>query len=146
MSMQVRSLASLSGLRIQYCHKLRYRSQMWVFAGYSIAVAVADQQPQLQFDPQPGNFYTQVWPERKNERKKKERGKKTKEMKLRSLVKSLLVSESERILLILNINQSYQKGSSLWTVLFFFFFFFFFLLPCFFFPKEPVRMHVSKKS
>ena len=38
MRMQVRSLALLSGLRIQLCYKLQYRSQMQL--GSSVALAV----------------------------------------------------------------------------------------------------------
>ena len=30
MRLWVRSLASLSGLRIQHCHELWYKSQMWL--------------------------------------------------------------------------------------------------------------------
>ena len=37
--MQVRALASLSGLRIQHCRKLWHRSQMWL--GSAVAAAVA---------------------------------------------------------------------------------------------------------
>ena len=43
--MQVRSLAWLSGLRIQSCHELQCRSQTWL--RYGIAVAVV----QVKFDP-----------------------------------------------------------------------------------------------
>ena len=39
MRTQVRSLASISGLRIRYCHELWYRSQRWL--GPRVAVAVA---------------------------------------------------------------------------------------------------------
>ena len=39
MRMQVQSLALLSGLRIQRCHKLWYRSQMQL--GFGVAVVVA---------------------------------------------------------------------------------------------------------
>ena len=40
MRMGVRSLASLSGLRIQCCHKLWPRSQMQLGPGVAVAVAV----------------------------------------------------------------------------------------------------------
>ena len=33
---QVRSLASLSGLRIRLCHKLSYRSQTWLSSGIAV--------------------------------------------------------------------------------------------------------------
>ena len=39
--MQVRSLASLIGLRIQRCHRLQGSSQMWLRSGVAVAVAVA---------------------------------------------------------------------------------------------------------
>ena len=38
MRMQVRSLASLSGLRIQCCSELWYRSQMWLRSGIAVAL------------------------------------------------------------------------------------------------------------
>ena len=41
MRMQVRSLASLSGLRIQPCCELWCWSQMWLRSGVAVAVAVA---------------------------------------------------------------------------------------------------------
>ena len=41
MRMQVRSLALLSGLRIQHCHKLQHRLQMWLGSSVAVAVAVA---------------------------------------------------------------------------------------------------------
>ena len=41
MRIQVQSLASLSGLRIQYCHKLWYRSQMQLRSGVAVAVVWA---------------------------------------------------------------------------------------------------------
>ena len=37
---EVRSLASLSGLRIQCCHELWYRSQTWLGSGIAVAVAL----------------------------------------------------------------------------------------------------------
>ena len=36
---QVRSLASLSGLRIQHCHKLQRRSKMRLRSSVAVAVA-----------------------------------------------------------------------------------------------------------
>ena len=42
MRMQVSSLASLSGLRIQRCCKLWFRSQMWLIFGVAVAVAQAN--------------------------------------------------------------------------------------------------------
>ena len=59
--MQVPSLASLSGLRIQCCHRLQLGLQMWlktqtaawIQRGYGCGIA---QQLQLCFDPWPGNF------------------------------------------------------------------------------------------
>ena len=39
--MQVQSLASLSGLRIQHCHKLQHRSQMRLGSGIAVAVVKA---------------------------------------------------------------------------------------------------------
>ena len=42
---QVRSLASLSGLRIQHCSELWYRLQMWLRSHVAVA------EVQLQFDP-----------------------------------------------------------------------------------------------
>ena len=58
--MQVQSLASLSGLRIRHCHKLRHRLQIWLGSGVTTAVAQA--QLQLQFDPLPGKCHMlQVW-------------------------------------------------------------------------------------
>ena len=39
MRMRVQSLASLSGLRIQHCHKMQQRSKIWL--GSCVAVAVA---------------------------------------------------------------------------------------------------------
>ena len=41
MRLQVRSLASLSGLRIQHCHELWCRSQMWLRSCIAVAVARA---------------------------------------------------------------------------------------------------------
>ena len=41
MQMWVRSLALLSGSRIQHCHELWYRSQMWLGSGITVAVAQA---------------------------------------------------------------------------------------------------------
>ena len=41
MRMQVPSLASLSGLRIQHCHELWWRSQTWLRALVAVAVALA---------------------------------------------------------------------------------------------------------
>ena len=41
MKMQVPSLALLSGLRIQHCHELWCRSQMWLVSAVVVAVAVA---------------------------------------------------------------------------------------------------------
>ena len=38
MRMQVQSLASLSGLRIQCCCKLQHRSQMWFVSSVAVAV------------------------------------------------------------------------------------------------------------
>ena len=38
MRLQVRSLASLSGLKIQLCQELQYKSQMWL--GFHVAMAV----------------------------------------------------------------------------------------------------------
>ena len=38
MRLQVRSLASLSGLRIRHCHKLWYRSQTWLRSGVAVTV------------------------------------------------------------------------------------------------------------
>ena len=35
---QVRSLASLSGLRIQHCHELWCRLQTWLGSGVTVAV------------------------------------------------------------------------------------------------------------
>ena len=35
---QVQSLALLSGLRIQCCHELQCRSQMWLGSGIAVAV------------------------------------------------------------------------------------------------------------
>ena len=40
MRMQVRSLASLSGLRIRHCCELWYRSQTWLGSDIAVAVAV----------------------------------------------------------------------------------------------------------
>ena len=37
----VRSLTSLSGLTIQHCHELWYRSQMWLASGVAVAVVWA---------------------------------------------------------------------------------------------------------
>ena len=34
----VQSLASLSGLRIQHCHKLQHKSQMWLRSGVVMSV------------------------------------------------------------------------------------------------------------
>ena len=39
--MQVRSLASLSGLRIGHCHELRCSLQTWLGSGMAMAVAMA---------------------------------------------------------------------------------------------------------
>ena len=39
MRMQVRSLALLSGLRIQHCYELQCRSQTWFGSGVAVAVA-----------------------------------------------------------------------------------------------------------
>ena len=36
--MQVQSLALLSGLRIQHCHKLWHRSKMWFRSSVAVAV------------------------------------------------------------------------------------------------------------
>ena len=41
MRMQVQSLASFSGLRIQQCHKLWCASQMWLRSGMAVAVVQA---------------------------------------------------------------------------------------------------------
>ena len=41
MKMQVQSLASLSGLRIQWCHQLQCRSQIQLVSGIAMAVAKA---------------------------------------------------------------------------------------------------------
>ena len=41
MRMWVRSLASLSWLRIQHCHELWCRLQMWLRSGVAVAVALA---------------------------------------------------------------------------------------------------------
>ena len=41
MSWRVRSLASLSGLRIRHCHELWGRSQTWLGSGVAVAVAQA---------------------------------------------------------------------------------------------------------
>ena len=41
MRMRVRSLASLSGLRIQLCNEPWCRSQMWLRSGAAVAMAVA---------------------------------------------------------------------------------------------------------
>ena len=49
MRTQVRSLASLSGLRIQCCHELWCSSQMWLRSGMAVAVASG-----YSSDPTPG--------------------------------------------------------------------------------------------
>ena len=41
MRMRVPSLALLSGLRIQHCHELQCRLQMWLRSGVAVAVALA---------------------------------------------------------------------------------------------------------
>ena len=41
MRMRVRSLASLSGLKIWHCHKLRCMSQTWLGSGFAVAEAKA---------------------------------------------------------------------------------------------------------
>ena len=41
MRLQVQSLASLSGLRIQRCRELWCRQQTWLGSGVAVAVAVA---------------------------------------------------------------------------------------------------------
>ena len=38
MRLQVRSLASLSGLRIWHCHELWCRSKMWLGSGVAVAL------------------------------------------------------------------------------------------------------------
>ena len=43
MRLLVRSLASLSGLRIRYCRKLWCRSQMWLRSGIAVAVLLGQQ-------------------------------------------------------------------------------------------------------
>ena len=48
--MQVRYLASLSGLRIRHCLKLWYRSQTWLRSGTAVAGGVG-QRLQLSFGP-----------------------------------------------------------------------------------------------
>ena len=40
MRIQVQSLAWLSGLNIQHCHKLQCRSQMWLRSCIAVAVAL----------------------------------------------------------------------------------------------------------
>ena len=42
MRMQVQFLASLPGLKIQHCHKLQCRSQMWFGSLVAVAMAQAD--------------------------------------------------------------------------------------------------------
>ena len=51
MRMWVSSLASLSGLRIQYCCKLWRRLQMRLGPHISVAMAVVEGQLQLSFYP-----------------------------------------------------------------------------------------------
>ena len=51
MRSQVRSLASLSGLRIQCCYELRCKSQTQLGFDAAVAVAVTGQRLQLRFDP-----------------------------------------------------------------------------------------------
>ena len=41
MRLQVRSLAMLSGLRVQHCCKLQHRSQMWLRSHVAVAVVQA---------------------------------------------------------------------------------------------------------
>ena len=50
MELWIRSLALLSGLRIQHCCELWCRSQTWLRSGIAAAVAVG-QELQLQLDP-----------------------------------------------------------------------------------------------
>lgn len=52
--MWVQSLVLLSGLRIQHCHELWCKLQMWLVSGVAVAVG---QQLQLLFDPWPGNLH-----------------------------------------------------------------------------------------
>ena len=68
---RVWSLASLSGLRVWCCHELWYRSQMGLISG--IAVAVVQQQLQLQFNPWPGNLHMPWVTALGNKKKKKKK-------------------------------------------------------------------------
>ena len=54
--MQVQSLASFSGLRIQHCCELWCRSQRRLRSSVTVAVAVG-QWLQLRFDPEPGDLH-----------------------------------------------------------------------------------------
>ena len=72
MKMQVRSLAKLSGLRIQHCYELWCRSQTWLdLALLWLWCSGTVLQWQLQFDPWPDNFHMlQMWPEKAKQKNK----------------------------------------------------------------------------
>ena len=76
-TMQVRSLVSLSGLRIQLCHKLWHRSQMRL--GYSAAVAVAQASAAAPIQPLTNELPYATAVALKRKRKRKERRKEGRE-------------------------------------------------------------------
>ena len=69
--MQVRSLASLSGLRIQCCQELRCRSQTWLESGIAVAVAQAGN-CSSNLTPSQGNFHL---PQVRGPKKQKKKAK-----------------------------------------------------------------------
>ena len=79
MRMQVQSLASLSGLRIQPCCKLQRRSQMWLVSAVAVAVAQAGR-CSSDSSPSPGiSICCMCGP--KNKKKKKKNQTKTNKQK-----------------------------------------------------------------
>ena len=76
---KVLSLASLRGLRIQHCHKLQCRSQMWL--GSVVAVAVA--QAGSCTSDSSLNLETSIWQGVVLKRKKEKRKRKEKAMKIK---------------------------------------------------------------
>ena len=66
MKMRVRSLVSLSGLRIRHCHELWYSSEMWLRSGVAVAVVQAvGWQLQLHSTPSLGTSFYSVAIKRK---------------------------------------------------------------------------------
>ena len=73
MRLWVRSLASLSGLRIWHCHELWYRSQIRLGSGIAVAVVVVEVSATPPIRPQPGNLHIATPPKKEEDQKKKKK-------------------------------------------------------------------------